>query len=95
MIKKTVSKEGYVNRHATPLPTQKTNMYIITNDFDGEHEYLCEWLPYSHKNAGMWAELPGKGYLGTARTFMVNVINRGFDAWEQNDSEFVLYKIVN
>jgi len=92
---KIVSKEGYVNRHATPLPTQKTKMFIITTDIDGEHEDLCEWQPYVQTDSdSLWAELPGKGYLGTARTLRDNLPNIGFHAWEQNDSEFVLYKIV-
>jgi hypothetical protein len=84
----TTQRPGYKNRHTEPLPNTKEIIKIITNDISGEHIDICEWHPHI-KNENE-TNKPGKGYLGTARTFT----GIGFHAWQQNDSEFVYYKIL-
>jgi hypothetical protein len=91
-MKNLEKREGYLNRHLNPLPVD--NVYpieFISNDVDGEHTYKGLWYPslpdkYTEENK------PAKGFLGHIR--ITEPYNIGFNAWEQNDSEFVYYKIL-
>lgn len=92
-MKNLENREGYFNRHLDPLPNKSLEIEIITKDITGEFNYICLWQPfrkefYSEKN------LPGKGYLGTAKIVEGMFKGIGFHAWEQNDSEFIYYKII-
>ncbi|WP_107039950.1 hypothetical protein [Brumimicrobium mesophilum] len=89
-MKNTKAKEGWLNRHVDGLPTGKCKLIIDLEPFVGPDEnanFLCYWHPVADK------EIHTKGYLGTA-TVGENRNGIGFHAWEQNNSEFVYYKIV-
>lgn len=94
--KNIISQDGFINRKNTPLPKEKCIMEIINyNAPIGEEILLCEWEPYSGEHAigRNVGELPSTGYLGTACT-IDQKINIGFHAWQQNESEFIYYKLI-
>lgn len=75
------------NRKEEPLPNKECLISILV-----EGEWIeCRWKPYKKENYSDEL-LPSEGYLGTAYTLMSPVI--GFHAWEQNDSEFLNYKLI-
>lgn len=82
------------NRHEYPLPKEKCKIYVKKEDFDGKKVYLCEWHPFDEKNYTE-ANMPSKGYLGYAKVIEGRSKGIGFNVWEQNDSEFVEYQILN
>ena len=95
-IEKIISRGGFINRKNTPLPEEKCIMEIIHyNAPIGEEVLLCEWEPYigEHATGRNVGRLPSTGYLGTAST-IDQKINIGFHAWQQNDSEFIYYKLI-
>lgn len=88
-MKTTTPLTGYKNRHTEPLPNTPEIIKIITNDIEGEHIDICQWEPHVKDiYAGIQ---PGEGYLGTARIIDKGI---GFHAWQQNDNEFIYYKIL-
>ena len=87
-------KEGFLNRHEKAMPKKNTVVKIVTKDIDGEHIYTCEWRPFNKVNY-LVENMPSKGYLGTAKVIEGEFSGIGFHAWKQNNSEFVLYSIVN
>jgi len=92
-MKNLSHREGFLNRHITELPTKKCVMKVVTNDIDGEHIDLCEWEPFDiGKYNGK--TLPAEGYIGTVSVIEGRYIGIGFHAWQQNDSEFIWYSIV-
>lgn len=93
-MKNLEKKDNFKNRHIDGLPTEKVNMKVVTNDVDGEHIMLCEWKPFN-KDEYSKTNMPADGYLGTARVIQKQLYGIGFHAWEQNNSEFVYYSIVN
>lgn len=82
-------KEGFNNRRIDPLPTNECVMEVITNDVDGQHIDLCEWRPRTEDSDA------GEGYIGTAKVIAGKWKGIGFHAWEQNDSEFLYYKLMS
>lgn len=92
MEKNLTPREGWKNRNVDPLPTEISKIKIIVMDVDGEHIHLCKWEPFD-KSQYIGRQMPGTGYLGTART-IDRKINIGFHAWDQNNSEFIYYQIV-
>lgn len=81
-MKNTTPLEGYKNRHVDGLPEVEQSIQIIQSEgvFNGI------WNPYDPHNYG---EQKPIGLLGTFRAGGI-----GWNAWEQNDSEFVYYKII-
>lgn len=82
----------FVNRHKNGLPNETAIIKIVVNDISGEHIHHCRWEPFD-KNQYNENNMPVKGYLGTARVIEGIYSGIGFRAWEQNDSEFILYSI--
>lgn len=98
MNKTLTELEGFRNRHLNPLPTEKCTISILKNDFEKigrvQKIYNCKWYPYKKENyEHLHSDLqPSEGYLGTA---VINTVHGiGFHAWEQNDSEFIYYQII-
>jgi len=86
-------KKGYKNRHLDGLPEEKEIVWVITMDGDEEVEMLCQWYPYN-KDEYVKGFAPDVGYLGTMRVIQEEYNGIGFNAWEQNNSEFIYYKKV-
>lgn len=86
-------RDGWLNRHTDPLPKTEVVMVIVSRDVSGEEELLCHWYPFNKDNYRDWV-LPGEGYVGTARVISDIWKGIGFNVWQQNDSEFVYYKLV-
>lgn len=82
--------KGFKNRHIDGLPVKKANMKVIINDVDGEHIMLCEWKPFN-KDDYTKENMPSNGYLGAVKVIQGLFKGIGFNAWGQNDSEFVYY----
>ena len=93
-MKNLEQREGFVNRHTNDLPKERCVMKVITKDVYGEHIYLCEWKPFN-RNQYTETNMPAEGYLGTANVIEGIYTDIGFNAWEQNDSEFIWYAVVN
>ncbi len=93
-MKNLEARKGFKNRHTDGLPTEKVNMKVVTNDVDGEYIMLCEWKPFNKEDYSE-SNIPAKGYLGTVTVIEEQFRGIGFHAWEQNNSEFVYYSIVN
>ena len=84
-------KEGWLNRHIVPLPKEECLIKILYVDTFGEYIIECLWNPFNeskYENCIM----PSRGYLGTARR--IKGIQIGHNAWEQNNHEFVYYKLL-
>lgn len=86
-------RPGYLNRHTDGLPSEPCTMKVINYDVDGEAEYLCSWQPF-HESQRSPSYSPYEGYLGSARIVAGRYAGIGFNVWQQNDSEFVYYAIV-
>lgn len=93
MTKNLEQREGWINRNIDGLPKEKSTIKIINKDVDGEHIHVCEWKPFD-KSEYRENDMPGTGYLGTARVIQEPHMGIGFHAWDQNNSEFIYYKIV-
>jgi hypothetical protein len=93
-MKNLEKRNGFKNRHTDGLPTEKVNMKVITNQADVEHIMLCKWKPFN-KNEYTSKNMPSDGYLGTVKVIEENFNGIGYHAWEQNNSEFVYYSVVN
>lgn len=91
--KDTSNRKGFKNRHIEGLPKENCIIKIIYNDFQGDCEMLCEWKPFN-KSDYTKEDMPSNGYLGTARKIVKPFKGIGFHAWEQNNSEFVYYSIM-
>jgi hypothetical protein len=89
--KNLVIVDGFINRHLVGVPEQICDIVINYIDTDGEHKVLCKWFPFNTKEYTA-NNKPGVGYLGTALRIAEPQI--GFHAWEQNNSEFIYYKLV-
>jgi len=83
-------REGFINRHIYGLPKANCTMKVVTMDVNGEHIFTCEWIPFD-KNQYTEKNIPGDGYLGTAKVIDGKFTGIGFHAFEQNNSEFVFY----
>jgi len=86
-------KEGFLNRHIVGLPKEICNIEIIYKDTFETEVVLCEWKPFNPNNYKP-ENMPAKGYLGTCIEISGKFIGIGHHAWEQNDSEFIYYKII-
>lgn len=88
----TESRPGYFNRHTDGLPDMTCVMQILILTDMRKDIYLCEWTPYKDiPSSDFISDIPGVGYLGTARVISGKHKDIGFHAWEQNDYEFVYY----
>lgn len=79
----TLIKDGFVNRHETPLPMTNCKISIIINDSTGERIELCDWFP---RNSNI---IDADGHIGTART-MEGTCHY---AWEGSENKFIFYRI--
>lgn len=89
-MKNLQHRQGFKNRHTDGLPNRVCPIYIVKEDEDGEHLYLCEWTPYNPDNYAP-NDQPAPGYLGTAKVIFGRYKGIGFHCWEQNDYEFIYY----
>ena len=94
MIKNLEPREGYKNRHVDGMPDYGCDMYIVHKDTFEEMIFLCAWRPYDPNNYPV-DDQPSKGYLGSCKVISGNLRGIGFNAWEQNDHEFIYYKIAD
>lgn len=91
--KKTLDiRAGYSNRHIDGMPEAKCVIEVVKNDIDGEHLYKCIWEPYDESSYGVIK--PYEGFMCSAKVIS-RPIQIGFNVWEQNDSEFVYYKVIS
>ena len=82
------------NRHVNPLPNVDTPITIKLSKDPAIHGYGDIpldgiWIPFDPNNYTK-DTMPAEGYLGT---FYDMILGHGFNAWKQNDSEFVDYVI--
>jgi len=90
-----IDKSDYRNRKTKALPTIKKKIeIIISSKIHGDEIFRCNWVPFHADNHPVNYK-PGKGYLGTAKIASGKYEGIGFHAWEQNDSEFIYYKVLN
>lgn len=89
-MKNLKNREGYKNRHTDELPKEACIIKIIHEDSFGEAIFLCEWKPFNEQEYTN-KMLPDKGYLGTAEVISGTFKGIGFNAWQQNNSEFIYY----
>lgn len=82
----------YLNRKVTPLPERGCIIEIIKQDIDGTHLFTCTWVPVTLRIDADYK--PEPGYLGTARVIAGKYNGIGFHVWEQNDYEFLYYRLV-
>lgn len=92
-MKNLEQRDGFLNRHTNGLPEKTTTMKVVIKDVDGEHIYLCVWNPFD-KSKYSKNNMPTNGYLGTAKIIYGIYTGIGFNAWEQNNSEFVWYAVI-
>lgn len=85
-MKNLEERHGYANRNIVGVPKEKCVIRVIVPDYDGEHLYICEWIPYNGLDAVF------DGYLGTAKVILGEYKGIGFHAWDQNNNEFVYYQ---
>lgn len=80
------------NRKEEPLPTVEVKMKIqLSGGNQGYPDFIYGvWTPFNPKNYTE-VNMPSEGYLGTFRD---NVTKHGFHAWEQNQSEFIYYEVL-
>lgn len=90
-MKNLEQKDGFINRHINGLPNKKCIIKIITNDINGEQEHMCNWIPFD-KTKYTQQNIPNNGYLGTAIVIEGIFSGIGFQAWKQNNNEFLWYK---
>ena len=89
----------YNDRRIIPLPLENCRLRIVIKDWkDNKQEYMeivGNWEPYNGKYSTKINDtLPNKGYLGTLYHLTENNIKIGYNAWQQNSSEFIFYKIL-
>lgn len=94
-MKNLQKRKGFKNRHIDGLPTEKVIMKVVTYDVDGETIFICQWQPFDKNQYSDDEIMPHKGYLGTAKVIEEKFNGIGFHAWQQNNSEFVYYQIIN
>lgn len=85
-MKNLIEKQGFLNRHLSDLPKQKVKVKILI----GNTIRFCEWFPFNESDCHQ-IEKPHDGYLGTAKCMETGI---GFNAWAQNNSEFIYYYVV-
>ena len=86
-----VPKHNFLDRSKSGLPIEKCKVEIIvTSKIAGDELFRCMWIPYDEN-----LNPPKPGYLGTARITRGDFQGIGFHAWEQNESEFIYYRILN
>lgn len=91
-MKNLESKKTFLNRHTDGLPSRPCLIEILVNDSAGEHLEICSWTPFDENNY-IGRQLPAEGYLGTAKGVADTNRNIGWHAWQQNNSEFIYYKL--
>jgi len=89
------ARKDYKNRHLDGLPVDKAIVRIIRKDAgeDVERVLLCQWHSYKKEDYVKGFQ-PHEGYLGTMRIVEEDYNGVGFNAWEQNNSEFIYYKLI-
>lgn len=89
---KYIDKDGFTNRKISKLPNEKLIIDIIVPRAAGEEIYKCEWIPYNSED---YKVQPAIGFLGTTTVISGKYSGIGFHVWDQNDAEFIYYKISN
>ena len=95
MTKNLEQRKGFINRHVDGLPKEATIIHVVGKDVYGDSStiYLCQWKPntraYDYNNN----VLPN-GYLGTATVIDGRYKGKEFNAYMQNNSDFIHYSLV-
>ena len=89
-MKNLEKRKGFLNRHTDPLPITKCVIRVVINDSTGERTDLCEWEPTERSKR----HTTSTGYLGTAIIIAGENKGLGYCVWQQNDSEFIWYNVV-
>lgn len=92
-MKNLEQREGFINRNTNGLPKEKCVMKVVTEDIDGEHIFLCEWNPVD-KIKDKENNIKRDGFLGSVKVIEGRYKGIGFNAWAQNNSEFVWYSVI-
>ena len=83
------------------LPIKNSKIIILTKEIDKIILSKGDWIPYNgitqdnlfcELNENDFPKYPANGYLGSFRTLTKNNIEIGFNAWEQNNSEFIIWR---
>lgn len=85
-----MDKSEYLNRKEIPLPLEECRIQIIQN----ETIYNCDWKPFNLNDYKEKEDIPSAGYLGSAKVISGPYRGIGFNVWDQNDSEFIYYKLL-
>ena len=78
----------WLNRKEVPLPKESCIIWIKSKD----EIFLCRWFPYNPND--YFGTQPHEGYMGCARVIDGRYTGIGFNVWNQNNSEFVEYKLI-
>jgi hypothetical protein len=81
--------KGLFDRRKYPLPNNKSILIILVNESDGLNKYLCEYTPMINTSTYMHS-----GLIGFAKVIYGEYTGIAFNVWEQNESEFIYYKII-
>ena len=86
--------DNFVSRNHVPLPLEECKIKAIVYDYKGDATiYTCLWKPFNPSNYPP-NRMPSKGYLGTASVIEGDATGIGFHCWEQNNSEFLYYSLI-
>jgi len=92
-MKNLREREGYKNRNIDGMPDQACLMNVIHEDHDGEIVFKCKWHPFDRQQHTK-DNIPENGYFGTAVVIEGRLKGIGFHAWDQNNSEFIWYSLI-
>ncbi len=91
---KYIVKQDYKNRKIEGLPKKKCKIeIIIESKIYGDEIFKCKWIPFNTDDYPK-NDQPAKGFEGTAKIPSGKFEGIGFHAWEQNDAEFIYYKVL-
>jgi len=77
-------REGWLNRHINGLPKNNTNIIILYDDIDGQHEIICNWKEYVFDEN--MENTKNEFLLGTATSIDIEIPKIGFHLWSCNNS---------
>ena len=80
------------NRKEIPLPKESVLIWIRKTKKDEVNIFLCRWYPYNPND--YFGTKPHEGYMGCARVIDGRYTGIGFNVWNQNNSEFIEYKLI-
>lgn len=85
--------DNFVSRKIEPLPLEECNIKIIVYTNDEPITHVCKWKPFKQEDYPS-NRIPTSGYLGTAEVIEGNYTGFGYHCWEETNSEFVYYSLI-